>query len=74
MAAPVAQEKAVIPPAVEEEPKEEGEEFEDLAAVLKHLGLSEYESTLEEEKIDIESFVRAKNHVHLFKNIFNHLG
>ncbi|XP_076025417.1 SEC23-interacting protein isoform X2 [Genypterus blacodes] len=48
---------AVTPPAVEEEPKEEGEEFEDLTAVLEHLGLSEYKSTLDEEKIDLESFL-----------------
>ncbi|KAM4607639.1 SEC23-interacting protein [Polymixia lowei] len=48
---------AVTPPAVEEEPKEEGEEFEDLCAVLEHLGLSEYTSTFDEEKIDIESFL-----------------
>ncbi|XP_030603668.1 SEC23-interacting protein isoform X1 [Archocentrus centrarchus] len=56
--APVAQENnAVTPPAVEEQPKEDGEEFEDLAAVLQHLGLSEYKSTFDEEKIDIESFL-----------------
>uniref|UniRef100_A0A3Q0R5V2 SEC23 interacting protein n=1 Tax=Amphilophus citrinellus TaxID=61819 RepID=A0A3Q0R5V2_AMPCI len=48
---------AVTPPAVEEQPKEDGEEFEDLAAVLQHLGLSEYKSTFDEEKIDIESFL-----------------
>lgn len=51
---------AVTPPAVEEEPKEEGEEFEDLSAMLEHLGLSEYKSTFDEEKIDVESFVRIK--------------
>uniref|UniRef100_A0A665TP22 SEC23 interacting protein n=1 Tax=Echeneis naucrates TaxID=173247 RepID=A0A665TP22_ECHNA len=34
-----------------------GEEFEDLSAVLEHLGLSEYKSTFDEEKIDIESFL-----------------
>nr|XP_046258778.1 SEC23-interacting protein isoform X2 [Scatophagus argus] len=45
------------PPAVEEEPSEDGEEFEDLTAVLEHLGLSEYKSTFDEEKIDIESFL-----------------
>lgn len=50
--------QAVTPPAVEEEPKEDGEEFEDLSAVLEHLGLSEYKSTFDEERIDIESFVR----------------
>lgn len=59
--APVTQ--AVNPPAVEEEPKEEGEEFEDLSAMLEHLGLSEYNSTFDEEKIDIESFVRLETTV-----------
>ncbi|KAF3708464.1 SEC23-interacting protein [Channa argus] len=44
-------------PAVEEEPKEDEEEFMDLSAVLEHLGLSEYKSTFDEEKIDIESFL-----------------
>ncbi|KAF7666885.1 hypothetical protein LDENG_00089870 [Lucifuga dentata] len=48
---------AVAPPVAEEEPKEDGEEFEDLGAVLEHLGLSEYESTFNEEKIDVESFL-----------------
>ncbi|KAM9726907.1 SEC23-interacting protein isoform 1-T1 [Menidia menidia] len=49
---------AVPPPAVEELSKEEEEEeFQDLAAVLQHLGLSEYKSTFDEEKIDIESFL-----------------
>uniref|UniRef100_A0AAQ5Z949 DDHD domain-containing protein n=1 Tax=Amphiprion ocellaris TaxID=80972 RepID=A0AAQ5Z949_AMPOC len=48
---------AVTPPAVEELPKEDGEEFEDLSAVLQHLGLSEYKGTFDEEKIDIESFL-----------------
>lgn len=56
MTAPVTQ--AASPPAVEEEPKEDGEEFEDLSAMLEHLGLSEYKGTFDEEKIDIESFVR----------------
>lgn len=50
----------VTPPAVEEQPKEDGEEFEDLSAVLEHLGLSEYKTTFDEEKIDVESFVRIK--------------
>ncbi|XP_068597034.1 SEC23-interacting protein [Brachionichthys hirsutus] len=44
-------------PAVEEEPKEDGEEFEALSAVLEHLGLSEYQSTFDDEAIDIESFL-----------------
>lgn len=61
MAAPVTQSNnPVAPPAVEEEAKEDGEEFEDLSAVLEHLGLSEYKGTFDEEKIDIESFVRKK--------------
>ncbi|KAI3362622.1 hypothetical protein L3Q82_001701 [Scortum barcoo] len=56
--APVTQENnAVTPPTVEEEPKEDGEEFEDLSAMLEHLGLSEYKSTFDEERIDIESFL-----------------
>ncbi|XP_044071245.1 SEC23-interacting protein isoform X2 [Siniperca chuatsi] len=56
--APVTQgNNAVTPPAVEEEPKEDGEVFEDLSAILEHLGLSEYKSTFDEERIDIESFL-----------------
>uniref|UniRef100_A0AAZ3SXM9 SEC23-interacting protein n=1 Tax=Oncorhynchus tshawytscha TaxID=74940 RepID=A0AAZ3SXM9_ONCTS len=43
--------------SIESEPKEEGEEFADLSASLEHLGLSEYQSTLEQEKIDLESFL-----------------
>lgn len=59
MPAPITQGNiAVSPPAVEEEPKEDGEEFEDLSAMLEHLGLSEYKRTFDEERIDIESFVR----------------
>lgn len=58
--APVTQANAAAsaPAAVEEEPKEDGEEFEDLAAMLEHLGLSEYKTTFDEERIDVESFVR----------------
>lgn len=58
--APVVQvNTAAIPPAaVEEEPKEDGEEFEDLATMLEHLGLSEYKTTFDQERIDVESFVR----------------
>ncbi|KAG7229944.1 hypothetical protein INR49_009664 [Caranx melampygus] len=57
-AAPVTQSNNTVTPlAVEEEAKEDGEEFEDLSAVLEHLGLSEYKSTFDEEKIDIESFL-----------------
>uniref|UniRef100_A0A3Q1IB66 Uncharacterized protein n=1 Tax=Anabas testudineus TaxID=64144 RepID=A0A3Q1IB66_ANATE len=47
---------AVTHPSVEVEPKEDGEEFEDISTVLEHLGLSEYKSTFDDEKIDIESF------------------
>uniref|UniRef100_A0A674PGI8 SEC23 interacting protein n=1 Tax=Takifugu rubripes TaxID=31033 RepID=A0A674PGI8_TAKRU len=36
---------------------EDGEDFEDLSSVLEHLGLSEYKSTFDNEKIDIESFL-----------------
>ncbi|KAL0964233.1 hypothetical protein UPYG_G00321150 [Umbra pygmaea] len=46
-----------LPAGVEEGPKEQGEEFGDLAAALDHLGLSEYLSILEQEKIDLESFL-----------------
>lgn len=53
---------AAIPPvaaaAVEKDHEEDGEEFADLAAMLENLGLSEYKSTFDEEKIDVESFVR----------------
>uniref|UniRef100_A0A672GVZ4 SEC23 interacting protein n=1 Tax=Salarias fasciatus TaxID=181472 RepID=A0A672GVZ4_SALFA len=48
---------AATPPAVEEQPKEDGDDVQDLSAVLQHLGLSDYESTFDEEKIDIESFL-----------------
>lgn len=48
------------PPAVGEEPQEDEEELEDLSAMLENLGLSEYKSTFDEEKIDAESFVRTK--------------
>lgn len=58
-AAPVTQASpaAATPPAVEEQPKEDGDDFQDLSAMLQHLGLSEYESTFDEEKIDVESFL-----------------
>lgn len=56
---PVSEENSVAStPVAEEEPKEDGEEFENLTAVLEHLALSEYQSTFEQEKIDVESFVR----------------
>ncbi len=45
--------------AAEEESKEEEEEIDDLSSVLEILGLSEYLSTFETEKIDVESLVRA---------------
>ncbi|XP_041921612.1 SEC23-interacting protein isoform X3 [Alosa sapidissima] len=55
---PVSEENNAPSQAVcEEESKEDGEEFADLSAVLEHLGLSEYQSTFEQEKIDIESFL-----------------
>ncbi|KAL2083637.1 hypothetical protein ACEWY4_021410 [Coilia grayii] len=55
---PVSEENSIVSqPVVEEEPKEDGEEFENLTAVLDHLGLSEYQSTFEQEKIDVESFL-----------------
>ncbi|XP_063731600.1 SEC23-interacting protein isoform X2 [Eleginops maclovinus] len=58
VAAPVMQgNNAVSPPAVEEETKEDEEELEDLSAMLENLGLSEYKSTFDEEKIDAESFL-----------------
>ncbi|MED6287514.1 S23-interacting protein, partial [Characodon lateralis] len=54
MMAPQSQaDNAVHPPSGEEDE----EEFEDLAAVLQHLGLSEYKNTFDQEKIDIESFL-----------------
>uniref|UniRef100_A0A1A8KAM5 SEC23 interacting protein n=1 Tax=Nothobranchius kuhntae TaxID=321403 RepID=A0A1A8KAM5_NOTKU len=57
-AAPVMEpNNAVASPAVEEQMKEEEEVFEDLAVMLQHLGLSEYKSTFDQEKIDIESFL-----------------
>lgn len=67
MAAPVTQSSNTVtpPPPVEEEAKEDGEEFEDLSVMLEHLGLSEYKSTFDEEKIDVESFVR-KGRIFLF--------
>ncbi|PWA26033.1 hypothetical protein CCH79_00001347 [Gambusia affinis] len=58
-AAPAANGEVSAPAAEEpnREEEEEEEEFEDLAAVLQHLGLSEYKSTLDQEKIDIESLL-----------------
>lgn len=45
--------------AAEEEVKEEEEEIGNMSSVLEMLGLSEYLSTFETEKIDVESLVRA---------------
>lgn len=45
--------------AAEEEVKEEEEEIGSMSSVLEMLGLSEYLSTFENEKIDVESLVRA---------------
>ncbi|CAG04716.1 unnamed protein product [Tetraodon nigroviridis] len=47
---------ACAPPA-DERLNEDGEDFEDLLSVLQHLGLSEYKTTFDDEKIDIESFL-----------------
>lgn len=55
--APEPQVPPTVTPPVEEEPKDEAkDEFEELSSVLEHLGLSEYKSTFDEEKIDLESF------------------
>ncbi|XP_041645665.1 SEC23-interacting protein [Cheilinus undulatus] len=53
VAIPAAQGNDVSHQAVEED----GEEFKDLSAILEHLGLSEYKSTFDDEKIDMESFL-----------------
>lgn len=64
-AAPIPpDEPSVCAPAADEQLREDGEDFEDLSSVLQHLGLSEYKSTLDDEKIDIESFVRTAACVH----------
>ncbi|XP_015235724.1 PREDICTED: SEC23-interacting protein [Cyprinodon variegatus] len=56
--APTSQTDSAVSPAAGEEPaKEDEEEFEDLAAMLQHLGLSEYKSIFDQEKIDEESFL-----------------
>lgn len=56
----VTQNNEVTPvAAVEEESKEEEEEIGDLSSVLETLGLSDYLSVFETEKIDVESLVRA---------------
>lgn len=58
---PVIQINEVTPVAAVEE---EEEEIGDLSSVLETLGLSEYLSIFETEKIDVESLVRA-----FFKNL-----
>lgn len=50
----------VFSPAAAEEAKEEEDEAANLSSVLEQLGLSEYLSTFEQEKIDVESLVRAR--------------
>ncbi|XP_074531450.1 SEC23-interacting protein [Halichoeres trimaculatus] len=54
VAAPVLQDNNTAAPSPVEE---EGEEFKDLPAMLEHLGLSEYKSTFDDERIDSESFL-----------------
>ncbi|XP_055027196.2 SEC23-interacting protein [Misgurnus anguillicaudatus] len=55
---PVIQASEVTPvAAAEEESKEEEDEIGDLSSVLQMLGLSEYLSTFETEKIDVESLL-----------------
>ncbi|XP_026794905.3 SEC23-interacting protein isoform X1 [Pangasianodon hypophthalmus] len=54
---PVSQATEVFSPAAAEEAKEEEEETADLSSVLEQLGLSEYLSTFEQEKIDVESLL-----------------
>lgn len=55
---PAIQANEVTPvAAAEEETKEEEDEIGDLSSVLQMLGLSEYLSTFETEKIDVESLL-----------------
>ncbi|KAK3573524.1 hypothetical protein QTP86_026035 [Hemibagrus guttatus] len=54
---PVSQANEVFSPAAEEEAKEEEEETANLSSILEELGLSEYLSTFEQEKIDVESLL-----------------
>lgn len=58
----------VFSPAAAEEAKEEEDEAVNLSSVLEQLGLSEYLSTFEQEKIDVESLVRAS--LSLLINLF----
>lgn len=66
VAAPAPQDNnnAAAPPLVEEE----GKEFMDLSAMLEHLGLSEYKSTFDDERIDAESFVRRRIYLLVVKS------
>ncbi|XP_053357802.1 SEC23-interacting protein [Clarias gariepinus] len=54
---PVPQATEVFSPAAAEESKEEEEDTANLSSVLEQLGLSEYLSTFEQEKIDVESLL-----------------
>lgn len=59
MSPPVSQATEVFSPAAAEEAVEEEKETANLSSVLEQLGLSEYLSTFEQEKIDVESLVRT---------------
>ncbi|XP_017320014.1 SEC23-interacting protein isoform X2 [Ictalurus punctatus] len=54
---PVSQATEVFNPAAAEEAVEEEKETANLSSVLEQLGLSEYLSTFEQEKIDVESLL-----------------
>ncbi|XP_060728617.1 SEC23-interacting protein [Tachysurus vachellii] len=54
---PVPQANEVFSSAAAEEAKEEEEETANLSSILDELGLSEYLSTFEQEKIDVESLL-----------------
>ncbi|XP_053477492.1 SEC23-interacting protein isoform X2 [Ictalurus furcatus] len=54
---PVSQATEVFSPAAAEEAVEEEKETANLSSVLEQLGLSEYLSTFEQEKIDVESLL-----------------
>lgn len=60
--------------SVDEQPKEDGEDPEDLLSVLEHLGLSEYKSTFDDEKIDVESFVRRAAELRLLVLVFTRVA
>lgn len=55
---------------MDEQPREDGDDLEDLLSVLEHLGLSEYKSTFDHEKIDVESFVRRDSELRLLVLLF----